>query len=648
MAQRGISLIAMPWPMLDTPSIQLGLLTALLRDAGFRVSSHSLYLDAAAYFIAATASLPEAERLTVEDYQQVASRWWTVGLGDWIFCEAEPSREPAYRDYARSRGIRDGVLERARRMRSLVPGFLARCAEEVLAERPGIVGFTSSFNQNLGSLALARELKRRDGSIQILFGGANCDGPMGAALHRLFPWIDVVVRGEAEAVLPELCAELLDGREPTPRPGLCIRSRPDGASRCTPLDGAFRPDMDAIPAPDYDEYFSRLRESPIRDAVLPEVRLPIETARGCWWGEKAHCTFCGLNGSSMSFRAKSVERVLHEVEDLARRYKRTDFEVVDNILDMGYLRSVLPRLRESRRAGEDYTFFYETKANLRHDQIRLLRDAGVLRIQPGIESLSTPILRLMRKGVTALQNIRLLKWAARYGVQVTWNIIYGFPGEPPDEYPRMAELVPSLVHLKPPGLVPLQLQRFSPYHEAAASWGLELIGPEPYYTHIYDADPEALAELAYAFTYRHADGRDPERYVAPLRQALAAWDEAYRRVGRQGLRYTKGPDYLRIRDLRPGRPARDYLLSDVEAEIYLGCDAGATPSDLRASLRDQYGVDLEEDRIRAFLDDLVSARLAYEEAGRYLALAIPVNVESEPASKPAARPGATVSARSQP
>lgn len=38
------------------------------------------------------------------------------------------------------------------------------------------------------------------------------------------------------------------------------------------------------------------------------------------------------------------------------------------------------------------------------------------RIQPGIESLSTPTLKLMEKGVSLLQNVRLLSWCAEIGI----------------------------------------------------------------------------------------------------------------------------------------------------------------------------------------------------------------------------------------
>ena len=90
------------------------------------------------------------------------------------------------------------------------------------------------------------------------------------------------------------------------------------------------------------------------------------------------------------FRSKSPERVLDELAQQARRYRSFRFEAVDNILDMAYLKQLFPALAEND-AG--YEFFYEVKANLSREQLRLLAQAGVTHIQPGIESLSSHVLR---------------------------------------------------------------------------------------------------------------------------------------------------------------------------------------------------------------------------------------------------------------
>ena len=268
--------------------------------------------------------------------------------------------------------------------------------------------------------------------------------------------------------------------------------------------------MDEVPTPTYEEFFERLERSPLRAELWPEVAILFESSRGCWWGAKSHCTFCGLNGSLMPFRKKPPARVVDEILGFAAEYKILDFVAVDDIIDLGHIRDLLPQLRAARC---DLEIFYETKANLKKDQLRTFYSSGVHAIQPGIESLSTPILRLMRKGVTALQNIRLLKWCAEIGIKPAWNLLYGFPGEPPEEYTRMAELIPSLVHFTPPNFMPVQMERFSPYFDWPNEFGIELTGPLPQYKFLYSVSSEALSNLAYDFEHRYLDGRDPETYV---------------------------------------------------------------------------------------------------------------------------------------
>src|SRR5205807_8166536 len=133
--------------------------------------------------------------------------------------------------------------------------------------------------------------------------------------------------------------------------------------------------------------------STVSSSVVPS--LLFETSRGCWWGAKSHCTFCGLNGGAMAFRSKSSGRVMEELNYLVDKWHIDQVEAVDNILDMKYSNNVLPALALSPRPVH---LFYEVKANLTRKQVQMLQRAGVRRIQPGIESLSDHVLQLMRKG----------------------------------------------------------------------------------------------------------------------------------------------------------------------------------------------------------------------------------------------------------
>jgi ribosomal peptide maturation radical SAM protein 1 len=611
-----VVLVSMPWLNSYYPSVSLGILHSVLDAAGVPCVTRSYHLGFAEHLVTATRADPRP--LTVDDYEWIAERG-RKGIGDWAFvvppyAEPDPTRDEGFLRSAEL-GLTAEEIERCWRVRRLVPDFLRHCARDLRAMSPRVVGFTSTFCQNVSSLVLARMLKEQDPGLVVVLGGSNCEGPMGAALHRNFPWIDVVVRGEAEQVLPRLVEDILSGAEPRPQPGLCLRR--DGRSIAVP-ETAGTVAMRDVPAPNYDDYYADLAVSPVGDELRIRTQIPYESARGCWWGAKHHCTFCGLNGATMRFRSKPAEQVMRELRDLSVRYRRLDFQVVDNILDMTYFDTLLPGLA---RAGWDLRLFFETKSNLRVDQVRRLRAAGVRTIQPGIESLSSPILALMRKGVTALQNVRLLKWCAAYGISVAWNMIYGFPGEPPDEYVHMAADIAALVHLEPPDLVRLGIDRFSPYHEEAAALGLRVLGPKRFYRALYDVDPASLEELAYFFEVAHLDGRDPDAYISPTKQAIERWRSVRKEAA---LTCRVGPDFLVIDDQRPGLAAR-YVLDRAEAEIYLACDAGATVSGILRSLPEEISAALEVDDVQGLVDDLTTSKLLYREGERYLALAVPEN-----------------------
>src|SRR4029450_7806053 len=117
--------------------------------------------------------------------------------------------------------------------------------------------------------------------------------------------------------------------------------------------------LDSLPVPDFDEHFERIAKPAWAADV--GVHLLLETSRGCWWGAKKHCTFCGLNGATMAYRSKSPERAFDEISELVSRYGVTRVECVDNILDNHYITTLFPRLAAS---GLNLELFYEVKANL--------------------------------------------------------------------------------------------------------------------------------------------------------------------------------------------------------------------------------------------------------------------------------------------
>src|ERR1035438_8864423 len=185
---------------------------------------------------------------------------------------------------------------------------------------------------------------------------------MGLEFVRTLDYIDAAVIGEGDDAFPALLDALAGGADLSTIPGVACRVA--GEVKVTPPVSPTTP-LDDLPIPDYDEYFELAEDVDILPHVgQRKVWLPIETARGCWWGAKHHCTFCGLNATTMRFRSKSPQRVLDELAQQARRYRSFHFEAVDNILDLAYLTDLFPVLVA---AETGYEIFYEVKANLSRD-----------------------------------------------------------------------------------------------------------------------------------------------------------------------------------------------------------------------------------------------------------------------------------------
>src|SRR5258706_159423 len=372
----------------------------------------------------------------------------------------------------------------------------------------------------------------------------------------------------------------------------------------------------------FDEYVSEIKKY---DFKKMDPYLFLETSRGCWWGEKSHCTFCGSNGSVMFFRSKSPDRAIQEILYLTENYDIKKIQTVDDIMDIRYFRDVLPRLKELNLPIE---LFYETKANLRKEQVFQFRDSGVLAIQPGIESLSTDILKLMRKGVTMLQNIQLLKWCAEFMIAPYWNVLAGFAGEDPDEYARQAELVPLVSHLPPPQPLRLvKLQRFAPMHFNSEQFGLRNVRAMKAYEYIYPFPIEELNELAFQFDFEFGDGRKPMDYVDVLKRAVEDWASLdnnavlnSRIVGQEML----------IRDTRAVALQEEYCFTGMRRAIYEVCHAAHNITDIKKHLAASLALDeVSDETVEQILAEFMQARLMISENGRYLSLAVDLSFKEK-------------------
>jgi ribosomal peptide maturation radical SAM protein 1 len=600
-----VLLVNMPWALIDVPSLALGILRRAATDAVPDVEVEVVH-----------ANLDYVDWVTarrdfyVADYHYYSLSTYFAGVGDWLFTSALYD-DPEWRvpELLAQVPMSDEHRELSVDLHRTAPEFVAELTERLLAMRPDVVGFTSTFQQNVPALAVARAIKQAAPHVVTAMGGANCDGVQGEALHRNFDFVDFVIRGEGEVSFPGLLRALTGEHAMAHVPGLCWRDAA-GTPVVNPMSTTPLPPADII-APNYDGYFERLDASAARNWVEP--KLVVEGARGCWWGEKHHCTFCGLNGSFMEFRSKSPDTFWQEIQDLVRRHQVLDMFVVDNILDMNYLRSLLPTITAS---GYDLRMQYEIKANVKRSQLATMFDAGLVNVQPGIESLNSRVLTIMRKGVTGCQNVRMLRDAATEGLSIAWNYLYGFPGETADDYLDVIAQLPALYHLPPvDGVARLVVERFSPYFDRP-DMGFTDLRPGTQYAMNYDLPESELMDIAYLFQ-SHAQGID-ETVGDRLRAAAALWE---REFAHSRLTHTDlGAEILLVSKRSAFAWSTMRITDPTEVAVFRLLDDSHTVPALRRKLADA-GTEVTADTLTALLRRWLDAGVVFTESDHYVHVA---------------------------
>ncbi|PKM76286.1 MAG: hypothetical protein CVU90_13185 [Firmicutes bacterium HGW-Firmicutes-15] len=623
-----VCLVCMPYCSPEKPSLALGLLQAVLAKGG--IAARSIY-----------ANLLFCEELGFDLLQQINNPNPRLPLSDWSFASsAFPEFQPDENEFvgeihAKLGGVRQQSLEECREelhfVRDKAEKFTTRLAEQILDLSPRIVGCTSSLSQRVPSIALLKKIRELNPDVITMMGGADCETVMGRATHQHFPWIDFVASGEGEDLILPLAKRIFEFGRQVP-----LEVLPEGVfaplHRQLGYPGAKQNGNEDLPravacsfdrqiTPVYQDYFDILSSLPTLGKIV-RPSLPIQASRGCWHGK---CKFCGLNASRMPYRSRPAAGVLAELDELSRCYGVEHFEFLDNILDMRCFKDLIPELISR---GAPYKLFYEVRSNLSRKHFKMLRDAGVVWCQPGIESLHSEALKTMSKGVTAWQNIQTLKWCRQYGIHVYWSILHGFPYELDHWCQEMAELVPLLIHLYPPmALNDIQYQRNSHYFDRAADYSLHLTSL-PLDTMIYPLSPNEIYDLSYTFDDRfYASIRNDPRMAVlfdrpglrNLRAAILQWSVAFISQNRPVLSMKVGEKEVIVRDTRPVAVAPSFTLEGAERELYLACDRAENESKVRKMLQER---GLASSDVDTAIQTLLSSKLLVRVDQRLLALAI--------------------------
>ncbi len=150
-----------------------------------------------------------------------------------------------------------------------------------------IVGCSAMGTQLAASVALLRGIKQARPDVVTILGGACCEGEMAQGIRSLDAGIDYIFSGESEDSFIEFLRAMRRGERF--EPGV-ITGRP-----CE--------DLDRLPTPRFTDFYDQVHRFLPQAELASDDRLMLtyQTSRGCWWGRKNRCTFCGFSGAGRAF-----------------------------------------------------------------------------------------------------------------------------------------------------------------------------------------------------------------------------------------------------------------------------------------------------------------------------------------------------------
>ena len=314
-------------------------------------------------------------------------------------------------------------------------GFFPLAARELLSVRADVYGFGTISSSYPLTVRLAREIKRAHPHAAIVFGGPQASA-VDAETLEAFPFVDFVVRGEAEEILPELLAAL--GRTGGLAGVAGIAFRRDGSVTRTP-DALALPDLDRLPTPAYHLW----------PGIEKRRAVPLEVGRGCPFA----CTFCSTSQFfRRRFRLKTPARVIEQMKALHQAYGTATFDLVHDSFT-AVRAQVVEFCQALVRCGCEFGWTCSARTDCVDEELlALMAKAGCTGIYFGIETGSARMQRAIGKNLDLDHASAALRGAGRHSIRATISLITGFPDETPDDLDGSVEFIMdslSLDHVQP-------------------------------------------------------------------------------------------------------------------------------------------------------------------------------------------------------
>ncbi len=287
--------------------------------------------------------------------------------------------------------------------------FSGELSDLLAAQAPAVIGISLAFpGQIQPGFALADTLRRALPEAHITVGGPAITqifaGLAAEKIPQLLGPFHSTVLYEGEEMLVELVRMLAAGHTPP---------RVIYGKRDTNLGDLPPPDFEGLPL---DKYLS------------PELVLPYDPTRGCYWGKCAFCHY-GLSSRGTSvYRQRPLDQVAAHLQYLQDRWGCRTFYFSQDAFAPRTAAKLARRLQASG-ASLQWGTDMRPEPELTPECCRDLKAGGALSIALGIETACPRVLRLIDKGVSVEGMQRAVKNLAAAGIAVEAMCFTDFPTE---------------------------------------------------------------------------------------------------------------------------------------------------------------------------------------------------------------------------
>ena len=288
--------------------------------------------------------------------------------------------------------------------------------------QPEMVGITINTADRFNAFQIARITKRWSSAVPVVAGGPHVTFTAEDTLRNVGE-IDIVVIGEGEATLAELCHAIGSGTGLAPISGTAYRKNGEvvvNASR-----GLIR-NLDQVPFParelfDIEKY----------DLSMPVPGHPrcihMISSRGCPF----KCSFCVAGKMAGGrIRMRSPENIIEEIIQIKEHYP--DYKWLffyDDNFTVSKTR-VRQLLEGMARHKLDYYWGCYCRVDLvDHDLLKLMKEHGCRMISYGIESGSRHVQSLINKNIDLKQAGEAIRMTRDLGIVVKCSMFFNYPGE---------------------------------------------------------------------------------------------------------------------------------------------------------------------------------------------------------------------------